>query len=193
MSPQFFMENSNNKKFSNLYDWLSSIVSAILVVIICFTFIFRTSVVSGSSMVDTLHNGEMLIISRFMYKPQYGDIVVATKPYQFDNNGNPISEPIIKRIIALPGQSVDIDFYNGIVYVDGKELDEPYTNTYTNLYEGVDFPVIVPEGCVFCMGDNRNNSLDSRSTEIGMIDERYILGRAICRLKPFTRLNEYRK
>jgi len=181
-----------NFSFNNLKEWVSSVVTAILVVIICFSFFIRTSVVSGTSMVDTLHNGEMLFISRFMYKPQYGDIIVATKPYEFNENGEAISEPIIKRVIALEGQSVDIDFNSGVVYVDGKMLDEPYTYTWTNLYEGVDFPVIIPEGCVFCLGDNRNGSHDSRANDIGMIDERYILGRAIMRIKPFTIFNEYR-
>ena len=88
-------------------------------------------------------------------------------------------EPIIKRVIAPEGQTVDIDFVEGIVYVDGVALDEPYTNTPTTLFEGVSFPLTVEDGCIFVLGDNRNDSLDSRSREIGQIDKREILGKAI--------------
>ena len=88
-------------------------------------------------------------------------------------------EPIIKRIIATEGQWVDIDFKAGVVYVDGTALDEPYANTPTTLYEGIAFPLMVEEGCVFVLGDNRNESKDSRSPDIGLVDQREILGKAI--------------
>ena len=126
-------------------------------------------------MMQTLQNGDRLIVlSNAVYKnPKAGDIIVASKDSFKDG------EPIIKRVIATEGQKVDIDFKTGLVYVDDKVLYEPYINTPTNLYEGVDFPLIVDEGCLFVMGDNRNDSKDSRSVEIGLIDRREILGKAI--------------
>lgn len=163
-------------KFENLYGWAESIVFAVVLVVLLFTFVGRTSVVSGSSMNETLHNGDLLFVSRLGNEAKAGNIVVITKPYSG-------GEPLIKRVIATEGQTVDINFDEGIVFVNGEALDEPYVNTPTNRYFDMEFPVTVPEGCVFCMGDNRNNSYDSRAEEIGMIDTRYILGRVVCRLK----------
>lgn len=141
--------------FVELYEWIESAVLAVVFVILLFTFGARTSVVSGSSMIDTLHDGDMLFISRWGFSADQGDIVVVTKPYE-DN------EPIIKRIVATEGQRVDIDFVEGIVYVNGEALDEPYTHTPTNRHYDMEFPLTVPEGHVFVMGDNRNGSYDSR-------------------------------
>ena len=162
--------------FEDIYGWIESIVFAVVFVVVLFTFIGRTSVVSGSSMNETLHNGDLLFISRLGDESAAGNIVVITKPYSG-------GEPLIKRVIATEGQTVDIDFDRGIVYVNGEALEEDYVNTPTNRYFDMEFPVTVPQGCVFCMGDNRNNSYDSRAKEIGMIDTRYILGRVVCRLK----------
>ena len=124
---------------------------------------------------NTLTHGDyLLLINNVFYKnPQQGDIIVAAK------DSFKYGEPIIKRVIATEGQWVDIDFEAGVVYVNGTALEESYVNTPTNLYEGVDFPLQVDSGCVFVMGDNRNESKDSRSPEIGQIDKREILGRAI--------------
>ncbi len=165
--------------FKELYEWVESAVLAVVFVVLLFTFVARTSVVSGQSMIKTLESGDMLVISRLAGAPQPGDIVVATKPYY-------ANEPIIKRVIAAGGQSVNIDFDEGIVYVNGEALDEPYTNTPTNRQYDMDFPLTVPEGSLFLMGDNRNGSLDSRSTDIGLVDERYILGKAYWRVLPFS-------
>jgi signal peptidase I len=139
-------------------------------------------VVSGPSMMQTLLDGDRLILlSNVLYKnPKYGDIVVASKESFKDG------EPIIKRVIATEGQKVDIDFENGIVYVDDVPLDEPYTNTPTNLIEGTKFPLIVDKGCVFVLGDNRNFSRDSRDASIMFVDERCVLGKVILRVAPFT-------
>jgi signal peptidase I len=112
-----------------------------------------------------------------LYQPSRGDIVVVTKP-------NSENEPLIKRVIALEGQTVDIDFSKGIVYVDGEALDEPYVNTPTNLRYDVKFPITVPKGDLFVLGDNRNGSLDSRSSRIGFIDTRYVLGKVYLRIFP---------
>lgn len=154
-----------------LHD-LSHLLTGIILVLL---LIFRIVVVSGPSMNPTMVDGDyLLLISNVFYRtPKQGDIIVACKDDFKDG------EPIIKRVIATEGQTVDIDFDAGIVYVDGMALDEPYTNTPTNLREGMSFPLVVDEGCVFVMGDNRNSSKDSRNPEIGQIDCREILGKAI--------------
>ena len=159
----------------NILSYLHDLVFGLVSILLIFMFLFRMVVVSGPSMMQTLLDGDRLILlSNVLYKnPKYGDIVVASKESFKDG------EPIIKRVIATEGQKVDIDFENGIVYVDDVPLDEPYTNTPTNLIEGTKFPLIVDKGCVFVLGDNRNDSLDSRSFEIGQIDKRELLGKAI--------------
>ena len=159
----------------DILSYLHDLVFGLVGVLLVFMFLFRMVVVSGPSMMQTLQNGDSLILlSNVFYKnPKYGDIVVASKDSFKDG------EPIIKRVIATEGQTVDIDFVEGIVYVDGVALDEPYTNTPTTLFEGVSFPLTVEDGCIFVLGDNRNDSLDSRSREIGQIDKREILGKAI--------------
>ena len=155
--------------------YLRDFVTWLVGILLVFLILFRVIVVSGVSMNQTLVHGDyLLLINNLLYtEPKQGDIIVAAKDSFKDG------EPIIKRVIATEGQWVDIDFETGIVYVNGDALDEPYVNTPTNLYEGVDFPLLVEEGCVFVMGDNRNESKDSRSPEIGQIDKREILGKAI--------------
>ena len=111
-------------------------------------------------------------------EPEQGDIVVAAMD-RFWNG-----KPIVKRVIATEGQTVDIDFEAGIVYVDGVALDESYTFTPTNLSEGTQFPLVVEEGCLFLMGDNRNESRDSRDPTIGQVDSREILGKAVFLMVP---------
>jgi len=136
-------------------------------------------------MKDTLVDGDyLLLISNVFYRePQRGDIVVVSKE-SFDNG-----RPIVKRVIATEGQLVDIDFVNGIVYVDKVALDEPYLSTPTTNYEGVQFPLTVEPGCVFVMGDNREGSKDSRDPEIGQVDRREILGKVIFLLIPGDDMN----
>ena len=155
--------------------YLHDIIWLLAVLMIVFILLFRVVVVSGSSMYSTLWDGDyLLVISRMLGgPPEQGDIIVASK--DSFNEG----EPIIKRVIATEGQIVDIDFQAGIVYVDGTALEEDYTFTPTNVEEGVAFPLTVHEGCVFAMGDNRNRSRDSRFPEIGLIDQREILGQAV--------------
>jgi len=155
--------------------YLHDLVTLIAGVILVFSFLFRVVVVSGPSMNSTLIDGDwLLLLGNVLYgEPQKGDIIVASKD-SFDNGA-----PIIKRVIATEGEIVDIDFDSGIVYVNGIPLDEPYTLTPTNLREGMSFPVTVDEGCIFVMGDNRNVSKDSRSTDIGQVDCREVLGKAL--------------
>lgn len=183
-------KQENFKTF--IFDWLEVLVHAIIAVVICFTFVFRIATIDGPSMENTLHNGERIIISNLFYEPKVGDIVVISR--NKENSVYTMNEqntPIIKRIIALEGQTVDIDFEAGVVYVDGVALEEPHTKTPTNVNHGIQFPVTVDENCVFVLGDNRNDSLDSRSPQIGeygMIDTRYILGKALFRILPLDKM-----
>ena len=160
--------------------YMHDMICILAIVLVLFSVFFREAVVSGSSMYSTLLDGDyLLLVSNLFYpNPKQGDIIVVSKE-SFENG-----VPIVKRIIATEGQTVDIDFEAGIVYVDGEALQESYTNTPTNLREGVEFPLTVEENCVIALGDNRNNSRDSRSPEIGQIDKREILGKAIFRFLP---------
>lgn len=166
----------------SLVLYLHDVVYYLVIFAVVFLLLFRIVVVSGTSMNMTLYNGDyLLLLSNTFYRnPQQGDIVVISKE-SFDDGA-----PIVKRIIATEGQVVDIDFANGVVYVDGFALQEDYVNTPTNTRGAVSFPLTVPEGCVFVMGDNRNGSRDSRYVEIGMIDKREILGKAFFLFLPGT-------
>ena len=162
----------------DLHDLLY-VLAAFMIIYMLF---FRVVVVVGPSMYDTLVDGDRLVLlsSSVYQNPKQGDIIVASKQ-SFEDG-----ECIVKRVIATEGQTVDIDFKAGIVYVDGTALEEDYTYTLTNMEEGVSFPLYVEEGHVFVMGDNRNNSKDSRNPQIGLIDKREILGKAIFLLVPGT-------
>ena len=168
-------------------EYLHDIVYILAVILLVFTFFVRMVVVSGSSMFSTLADGDYLLLldHPLCGDLEYGDIVVASMDRFHDG------EPIVKRVIATEGQTVDIDFEQGIVCVDGKPLDEPYTHTKTTLDEGMKFPLVVREGCVFLMGDNRNNSRDSRDPLIGQVDQREILGKALFLVLPGTGENEF--
>ena len=159
---------------------IHDMIYCLAVIVLALVLFFRLVTVSGSSMKDTLYNGDcLLLISNTFYRqPQAGDIVVISKE-SFDDG-----EPIVKRVIATEGQTVDIDFDAGIVYVDNVALDEPYTRTATNTTGGTKFPLVVEEGCIFVMGDNRNSSRDSRDPDLGQVDIREVLGRAVFLIYP---------
>lgn len=164
--------NRQFKRNRDLLEWFEAIVLAIVAVALVFTFGVRMIRVDGHSMQPTLQDGERLLISSLPYTPQYGDIVIID---QYTSYGR----PLVKRVIGMAGDTIDIDFENGIVYRNGSALYEPYTAEPTYLQETVTFPVTVPEGCIFVMGDNRNNSTDSRSANVGFIDTRDVLGRVL--------------
>lgn len=160
--------------------YLHDVVYILAAALLVFTFAFRVVTVSGSSMFQTLVDGDyLLLVNRPLCgELQQGDIVVASMDRFKDG------EAIVKRVIATEGQTVDIDFDAGIVYVDGEALEEDYTYTPTNHVEGGVFPRVVEEGCVFLMGDNRNGSWDSRDPLIGCVDKREILGKAVALMLP---------
>ena len=166
----------------SILDYLHDLIYILAVVMLLCLLCFRIVVVNGSSMYNTLIDGDyLLLISNTFYRdPQPGDIVVASID-SFDDGA-----PIVKRIIATEGQIVDIDFEAGIVYVDGVALEEDYTYTKTTTQEGVSFPLRVEEGHVFLMGDNRESSRDSRYPGIGQVDRRELLGKAVFLLLPGT-------
>lgn len=173
------------KGIKTLYEWLEEIVIALTLVILVFTFLFRVVTVTGESMLPNFVEGQKLIVTSLGHSVEQGTVVVIT---------NVLNEPIIKRVIATEGQTVDIDYETGVVYVDGEAVDETQfglengitTRPYSTL-EAMVFPQTVPEGCVFVLGDNRGVSKDSRYTEVGMVDTRHILGEAVFTLYPFDR------
>ena len=151
-------------------------------IVLVFLLLFRFIVVSGDSMYATLWDGDyLLLLSNLFYQePERGDIVVISKQ-SFDHG-----KPIVKRVIATEGQTVDIDFDTATVYVDGVALEEPYINSPTSFNEGTIFPLTVAENCIFVLGDNRGVSRDSRDPVIGQVDEREVLGKAIFLILPGT-------
>ena len=165
----------------NCFEWFEEVIIAVVAVVLIFAFLFRVVTVNGDSMLPNYTEDDKLIISGMFYEVKQGDVVVVV---------NVLEDPIIKRVIALPGQVVDIDNDTGMVSVDGEVLDESaYTENGLTVSYGADmmtFPQTVPEGCIFVMGDNRNHSSDSRRSDLGMVDERYVLGHVLSVLFPFS-------
>ena len=177
--------DKNSRIIVNVYEWVEALITSLIAVVIVFTFIFRVVNVSGPSMLPTLKSNDRVILNSMFYKPQNGDVVVIT-------HTNKLKEPIIKRIIALENQVVDIDLNSGTVKVDGVELDESeyIQNEITNQPTDYEFPLKVPKGHVFVLGDNRPISCDSRYSDVGMIDEKYILGKAEIIVFQFNRIGK---
>lgn len=167
-------QEKQTAKGRDLYEWVQSLVGSVLVVVAIFTFVIRMMGVDGHSMLNTLQHGDrLLVVNSMLYHDyKYGDIVILRKNGVFDD------DPIVKRVIAVEGQTVDIDFTEGIVYVDGEVLEEDYIREPTYTAEGTEFPLTVPEGSIFVMGDNRNGSSDSRDYRLGTVDTRYVIGKA---------------
>lgn len=171
---------SKKKKFLSdgkldIFEVFQAIISALVVISILFIFAFRVVNVDGTSMKPTLQNNDKVVVSTVGYEAKRGDIVVVSST-------DGLKEPIVKRIIALGGDTVDINFTTGVVTVNGTEED--YTDELTSQQFDIAFPITVPEGTVFVLGDNRGNSLDSRSTRVGCVDERLIVGKVLFRFFP---------
>lgn len=163
-----------------LYYMLENLVIGLAVLILLFSFVGRIIVVDGTSMVPTLQDRDLMVVRSIGYTPRQGDVVVLTQRSYSD-------QALVKRVIATGGQSVLIDYTAGTVSVDGVVLDEPYINE-AMMPKGDITAITVPEGCLFVMGDNRNHSLDSRFYEVGIVDERSVLGQAIFVVFPFSSL-----
>lgn len=168
------MQEQQKQKSREMYEWVQALVCSVLAVVVLFTFVIRLIGVDGHSMVPTLQHGDRLLVVNSMLYHDYkhGDIVVLRKE-------SFLNDPIVKRVIATGGQTVDIDFSTGSVFVDGQLLKEDYINELTFLEEGTEFPLTVPEGSIFVMGDNRNHSSDSRDSRLGTVDTRYVIGKAV--------------
>jgi len=166
----------------DLYLNVRVLVIMMSVFVLLFTFVARIIVVSGPSMENTLHGGDLILVWSLGYTPKQGDVVVLTQEsYQEDS--------IVKRVIATEGQHVYVDYMVNAVYVDGVPLDEDYIKEQMlppAWREDVN-DVVVPEGCIFVMGDNRNNSADSRHPDIGIVDTRCVIGRGLVVIFPFSR------
>ena len=174
------------KRFvAHCYEWLEALISSLIVVVLLFTLLFRIVNVSGPSMLPTLQSNDRVLLTSYFYQPKQGDVVVITHTAK-------LQEPIIKRVIALENQTVDIDFETGTVYVDGQALDESayIENGITTQPADYTYPLTVPPGHLFVLGDNRAVSNDSRSSAVGMIDERYVLGKAEFVVFPFSRFGK---
>ena len=168
------------------YDWLQMLTFVLVAVVMVFTFFGMVNSVVGSSMYPTLHDKDIMLAYRLGYTPAQGDVVVIRKESFME-------EAIVKRVIAVGGQTVDIDYAAGTVAVDGVALEEDYINEA--MYElPPDYAthVEVPKGSIFVMGDNRNKSSDSRDPRLGTVDVRYVLGRAEWVVFPLTRLGAVR-
>lgn len=173
-------EKKPNKLISIIFDTLDSLKGAVTVVFIIFMLLFRAVGVEGPSMTPTLVDGDWVAVSSVTSHVNHGDIVVITQPWERDI-------PIIKRVIGVAGDTIDINFETGEVFINGELQQEDYILEPTLTNYNAAFPLTVPEGRIFVMGDNRNGSLDSRSSKVGLIDERYVLGRAAFRIWPNTK------
>lgn len=178
---KLFLTTRNEGTVANFYDWIKSVLYAVVIVIFCLSFIFRLVDVKGTSMVGTLQNKDKVIVTNFCYTPDNGDIVVISHGVQYN-------EPIIKRVIATEGQTLKLDYENDCIIVDGVVIDEPYldVSTFSGIYADYDIPEVIPENKIFVLGDNRPVSKDSRSAEIGLVDVDAVIGKAQFVLFPFS-------
>lgn len=170
----------DNTGITGIYDIMRSVLVSASVLILIITFVFTMVIVDGRSMQHTLESGDKLLVTKLGYEPKDGDVIVVGK------SEDGYSKPIVKRVIATEGQTLEIDFEKQTVTVDGKVLDEPYVSSET-IQGTAEIPKVIPEGYVFVMGDNRYVSMDSRYSEIGLIHVSDIVGKASFVLFPFDR------
>lgn len=199
-------DRKNNDKQSmvaEIFDYYELCIYSLCAVIVLFSFFIRLCRVDGQSMEDTLHHGEMLVVSDVFYTPERGDIIVFHQTGSQSQGvywGYSLNEPVVKRVIATGGEWIDIDYVDGklevTIYDSNMENPRVLDETYAK-YSGValanpagsySYPLRIPEGYVFVMGDNRWHSSDSRSSIIGLVDTRRILGHALMRLTPFDKM-----
>lgn len=175
----------NEKRFQrnlDILDWYDALVFALALLVLVFVFVARIVVVRGHSMESTLQDNDRLLVQSTFYTPERGDVVVVDS---YINYG----KPLVKRVIAKGGDVVDVDTEKGLVYVNGEALQEPYASAEGTLVAGnMPFPLTVPEGSLFLMGDNRQHSTDSRFASVGFVDERDILGKVLLRIFPLNEI-----
>ncbi len=172
----------DTSKFNrDFFEWIDALIFCAVAIILIFIFFFRLVVVQGASMEPNFIEGDRLIIRSIGYTPERGDVVVLDS---YSGTG----KPLVKRVIALGGDVVDIDPVTFAVTINGEVIDEPYIAAPTNRVDDIGYPFTVSEGHIFVMGDNRQNSKDSRSFDIGEVDERSVMGKAVARIWPFYRV-----
>ena len=178
--------HDKSKTSSIVLAFVKPMLCALIAIILMTVSGFHVVTVYGASMDTTLESGEKIIVTNFLYTPKCGDIVVIDKK-------DTLNQDIIKRVIAVEGQSIRLDYDNDKIYIDGKELNEPYLkcSTFAGRRGNYDIPSVIPEGKVFVMGDNRGISLDSRSSDVGMVDVKDIIGKAQFAVFPFDRLGGF--
>lgn len=175
------LPEQNRRLWGIVYDAAATLETAVIILMLFFSLVFRPAAVIGNSMLPTFSGGDRVACVHSFSGYERGDVVIISHATRKD-------ESVIKRVIAVGGDTVDIDFYKGTVSVNGQVLDEPYVGTPTNLSYDMTFPVTVPEGKLFVLGDNRNDSIDSRSTDIGFINENKVLGKVVFRFYPFNKI-----
>lgn len=180
-NPTTEADESAPHRWIAIYDAVASLATAVILLVLVFSLVFRPAAVVGNSMLNTFANGDKVACVHSFSGYEYGDVVIISHATKF-------GEPVIKRVIAVGGDRVDIDFYSGTVSVNGEELNEPYVASPTYISYDVAFPLVVPEGRIFVLGDNRNDSIDSRSTEIGLVDENDVLGKVVFRFYPLNKI-----